>query len=79
MILKQMSFNKKVLDEINKIRKDPNAYAEKLLWYKQYFKGNYLSLQGKPIETIEGYTVYEEAANQLKTTGPLPEFHHQKV
>ena len=60
-----MEFYKKLINEINKVRKDPNAYAEKLLGYKQYFKGNFLILPGKntKIDTEEGFKAYEEAEN----------------
>ena len=76
-----MEFYKKLIDEINKVRKDPNAFAEKLLRYKQYFEGNYLILPGSDakVETQEGFKAYEEAANILKTTSPFLNYHHQKV
>ena len=74
-----MEFYKKLIDEINKVRKDPNSYAEKLLAYKQYFQGNYLFLPGMDkMETEEGYQAYEEAANILKATNPLPELSPSK-
>lgn len=75
-----MEFYKKLIDEINKVRKDPNAFAEKLLGYKQYFEGNYLVLPGSDakVETQEGFKAYEEAANILKSTGPLPELSPSK-
>ena len=75
-----MEFYKKLIDEINKVRKDPKAFAEKLLSYKQYFEGNYLVLPGSDakVETQEGFKAYEEAANILKSTGPLPELSPSK-
>ena len=75
-----MEFYKKLIDEINKVRKDPNAFAEKLLGYKQYFEGNFLVLPGSDskVETQEGFKAYEEAANILKSTGPLPELSPSK-
>ena len=75
-----MEFYKKLIDEINKVRKDPNAFAEKLLEYKQYFEGNFLVLPGSDskVETQEGFKAYEEAANILKSTGPLPELSPSK-
>ena len=75
-----MEFYKKLNDEINKVRKDPKAFAENLLGYKQYFEGNYLVLPGSDakVETQEGFKAYEEAANILKSTGPLPELSPSK-
>ena len=75
-----MEFYKKLIDEINKVRKDPHAFAEKLLGYKQYFEGNFLILPGSDakVETQEGFKAYEEAANILKTTDPLPELSPSK-
>ena len=75
-----MDFYKKLIDEINKVRKDPKAFAEKLLGYKQYFKGNFLVLPGSDskVETQEGFEAYEEAANILKNTDPLPELSLSK-
>ena len=75
-----MEFYKKLIDEINKVRKDPNAFAEKLLGYKQYFEGNFLVLPGSDakVETQEGFKAYEEAANILKSTAPLPELSPSK-
>lgn len=75
-----MEFYKKLIDEINKVRKDPKAFAEKLLGYKQYFEGNYLVLPGSDskVETQEGFQAYEEAANILKGTDPLPELSPSK-
>ncbi len=75
-----MEFYKKLIDEINKVRKDPNAFAEKLLGYKQYFEGNYLVLPGSDskVETQEGFKAYEEAATTLKGISPLPELSPSK-
>jgi hypothetical protein len=75
-----MEFYKKLIDEINKVRKDPKAFAEKLLSYKQYFEGNYLVLPGSDakVETQEGFKAYEEAANILNGTDPLPELSPSK-
>ena len=75
-----MEFYKKLIDEINKVRKDPKAFAEKLLSYKQYFEGNYLVLPGSDakVETQEGFKAYEEAANILQGTEPLPELSPSK-
>ena len=75
-----MEFYKKLLEEINKIRTDPNSFAEKLLGYEQYFEGNFLVLPGSDakVETQEGFKAYEEAANVLKSTDPLPELSPSK-
>jgi len=75
-----MGFYSKLLEEINKIRRDPNSFAEKLLGYKIYFEGNYLVLPGSDakVETQEGFKAYEEAVNILKSTGPLPELSPSK-
>ena len=76
-----MEYKKLLLEEINKIRRDPKSFAEKLLEYKQYFEGNCLTLPGSncQIDTKEGFKAYEEAANILKSTNPLPELSTSKV
>ncbi len=49
------SFAKKVADEINKIREDPEAYSKKITDYIKYFDGNILRLPHESgIETQEG-------------------------
>ena len=63
-----MSICKEILDEINKLRANPSSYVDKILKYKDYFEGNTLKIPGEKagIETSEGASAYEEAANALK-------------
>ncbi len=59
---------KLILDEINEVRTNPAAYAEKILKYKDLFEKNTLKRpDGKKIKTQEGPAAYEEAANFLKS------------
>ena len=70
-----MSFHQKVLDEINFVRKNPSAFADKLLSFKNYFKGNIVKFPGQKVgnQTEEGFPAYEEAAKYLKTLKPVEE------
>jgi uncharacterized protein YkwD len=67
------SFAKKVADEINKIRADPQSYSEKITGYLKYFHGKVLRIPHESgIETTEGPDAYKEAAEFLKTAPQLP-------
>ena len=67
------SFAKKVGDEINKIRADPEAYSKKITDYIKYFDGKILRLPHESgIETQEGADAYKEAAEFLSKAPKLP-------
>ena len=71
-----MSFCQQILEEINSVRTNPSGYVDKILKYKEYFTENILNIPGEDrhIQTSEGFSAYEEAANYLKTangTNPL--------
>ena len=67
------SFAKKVADEINKIREDPQKYSETINGYLKYFHGKVLRLPHESgIETQEGPDAYKEAAEFLATAPKLP-------
>ena len=67
-----MLISKLILDEINSLRTDPPAYAEKILKYKDLFEGKKLKRpDGIKIETLEGPGAYAEAANYLKSHKPV--------
>ncbi|MGK7951154.1 MAG: pre-peptidase C-terminal domain-containing protein [Xenococcaceae cyanobacterium] len=62
-----------ILAEINRVRSDPQAYAEWLESRKQYFEGTVLKLPGeKPIRTNRGKEALEEAVILLKNQESLP-------
>lgn len=63
-----------LLKEINLVRKDPKSFADKLLGCKKYFTGNILRFpNSSQVETTEGFSAFEEAANFLKNKNPIPE------
>lgn len=63
---------KAIVDETNRLRANPQAYAAELVDLKQYFQGNLLRLPGQPpLETNEGVAVVDEAIRDLKATAPL--------
>ena len=67
------SFAKKVAEEINKIRADPESYSKKITDYLQYFHGKVLRLPHESgIETQEGPDAYKEAAEFLSKAPKLP-------
>ena len=68
------SFAKKVAEEINKIRSDPETYSQKIIDYIKYFDGKVLRLPHESgIETQEGSEAYKEAAEFLSKAQKLPE------
>jgi len=68
-----MSFLPNLINEINNIRKNPSAFADKLLSFKSYFKGNVVKFPGQKVgsQTEEGFAAFEDAAKYLKTCNPV--------
>ena len=62
-----------ILSEINRVRTDPQGYAQWLEQQRQYYDGIWLRLPGeKPIRTNRGLKALEEAIAVLKKQPPLP-------
>lgn len=63
-----------VLDRINHVRQDPDAYAERLRALRPHFVGKtlYLPGQARGLVTREGVDAVDEAIAFLKTQTPLP-------
>ncbi|MGL5074397.1 MAG: pre-peptidase C-terminal domain-containing protein, partial [Waterburya sp.] len=62
-----------ILSEINRVRTNPQAYAQWLAAQRRYYDGIWLKLPGeKPIRTNRGLKALEEAIAVLKTQQPLP-------
>ena len=68
-----MSFYQELVNEINKVRRNPSAFADKLLGFKDCFKDTVCKLpsQKTAVQTQEGFAAYEEAAQKLKTLQPI--------
>ena len=63
----------KILSEINRVRTNPQGYAQWLEEQQQYFDGIWLKLPGeKPVRTNKGKKALEEAIAILKEQQPLP-------
>ena len=63
----------KILSEINRVRTNPQAYAQWLEQQRQYYDGIWLKLPGeKPVRTNKGRKALEEAIAILKQQQPLP-------
>ena len=63
----------KILSEINRVRTNPQAYAQWLEQQRQYYDGIWLKLPGeKPVRTNKGRKALEEAIAILKEQQPLP-------
>ena len=62
-----------IIQEINKIRKNPKEFINYLEEEINYFKGNTLKLPNKSILTKEGVKPYYEAINFLKNLEPIQE------
>lgn len=66
------SFSTQVVSELNRVRANPKALAEKLKSYLPKFKGNTLTLPGlPPLLYKEGPSVVEEAAEFLSSLPPM--------
>ena len=76
-----MSFEYELFKEMNNVRKNPNSYADKILGYKSYFKGNVMYIPGNKtgISTEEGFPAFEEAAKFLKSAQPVGELKPSKA
>lgn len=62
-----------IVEETNRLRSNPQAYAAELAELRQYFKGNLLKLPGYPaLETQEGVAAVDEAIRALQATAPRP-------
>ena len=62
-----------ILSEINRVRTDPQGYAQWLEEQQQYYDGIWLRLPGeKPVRTNKGRKALFEAIAILKTQQPLP-------
>ena len=68
-----MSFDKKLVDEVNQLRSNPKKYADKINKYLDYFEGTVLKIPGRKagIQTHEGPKAYKEAVNYLSRQNPV--------
>ena len=75
-----MLFHQNLLKEINELRSNPSSFADKLLGYKSYFTDKIMKFPNSKnrINTEEGFSAYEEAANYLKTLSPICEMNGSK-
>lgn len=64
----------KIIEETNKLRSDPAAYAEQLAGLKAYYDGNILQLPGwvNPLLMTEGKSALEDAIADLQAASSLP-------
>ncbi|MBX2864935.1 MAG: hypothetical protein KTR27_15395 [Leptolyngbyaceae cyanobacterium MAG.088] len=62
-----------ILTEINRLRSDPVAYADRLETIRAYYDGTILRWPGqRPIQTQEGTAALDAAITNLRQTAPLP-------
>lgn len=72
---KYESFEKDFLNELNKVRLNPQSIIPSLEKLLTQFNGNILKRQGEvPLQTNEGPSAVKEAISFLKKTSPLSEF-----
>lgn len=61
-----------IVQETNRVRSNPKAYAAELSNLKQYYKGNLLKLPGYvALQMNEGAAVVDDAIQELQATPPL--------
>ena len=69
----QSALEQAVLEEVNRARTNPEAYADWLEEMKQYYDGNGFKLPGQsPIRISEGVEAVDEAIDFLRDARPLP-------
>ena len=69
----QIDIEPKILSEINRVRTNPQNYAQWLESQRQYYDGIWLRLPGeKPVRTNRGKKALEEAIAFLREQQPLP-------
>ncbi len=62
-----MSFEERLIEEVNSFRRNPTGYCEKLKKNKQYFKGDNIWRNPKcAIETVEGVKAFDDAIDFLR-------------
>ena len=68
-----MSFDRKLVEEVNLLRSNPKKYADKINKYLDYFEGSLLKIPGRKagIQTHEGPKAYKEAINYLSRQNPV--------
>jgi uncharacterized protein YkwD len=65
--------DKRIIAELNELRSNPVAYAEKIDARRGYFQGKVLRLPGQvSLRTKEGVAALEEAVRALRELKPLP-------
>ena len=64
-----------VVEEVNRMRRNPRAWAAALQRYRGYYDGRLLRLPGSeiPIQTFEGLPAVDEAIAAARAGKPLPE------
>ena len=69
----QSALEQAVLEEVNRARTNPEAYADWLEEMKQYYEDNGFKLPGQsPIRISEGVEAVDEAIDFLRDARPLP-------
>lgn len=69
------ALEQEIIEEMNRVRRDPAAYAQELAQMKQYYQGNLLTLPGRtPIVTKEGVQALDDAIEFLNSADSLPPF-----
>jgi uncharacterized protein YkwD len=66
-------FEQGVLDEMNRVRKNPRAYARVVDGYRKHYRGRLLELPGRvPLATVEGVRAAKDAIRALRRARPVP-------
>lgn len=72
-----VEFRNNIIAELNCMRKNPKAYADKIKSYIQYFKGKVLRLPGiTGLMTNEGESAFREASEFLEKAEPVKQFRY---
>jgi uncharacterized protein YkwD len=74
------SLGQQVVAEINRVRADPEGYADELRAYRQSFDGNLAKARGEPrMMTTEGIAAVDDAIAFLSRQPPLPPYESSEL
>lgn len=66
-----------VLEDLNRMREDPRAYARLLFAERRWYDGRLFRRPGRiPVQTIEGLDAVDETIRALAPVAPLPPLAH---
>ena len=67
-----VALSEELIEETNKMRANPAAYAQRLEAIRDYYEGNLVKVPGRPaVQVVEGVSALDEAIAVLRGSQPL--------